>query len=344
MPIYDDISEKIQQLVLIDKSSAKSKKELIQKIAKDIDKAIQEKNPRILNQFKMIGKEPEQKNIAYYLNRIREDKELSFKSAWLYKCLDGRYKTERDTKGSAPTVRLTQNYVNDHIDELKEMLKEATKGPAKDIKVKIKKDEIDTQGWNNIVAFELVQLAKKLEEDKSDVDPDFLKEIALRIKMVKDARFATTWARYEAISVAVNCSKSLTKALEDEKHNLSRDELNRNEKNCRECYCQGSPKPECKKCHCHRMTQDMTTKGWKWAKKHNRPLAEFDEHFAQIGNMDNEDLCPHIKALFTNPNMNKFVNQEDKLDMFHKHIDGKDGCVKCDLFYQEHPDFFKTDK
>ena len=87
----------------------------------------------------------------------------------------------------------------------------------------------------------------------------------------------------------------------------------------------------------------MTTKGLKWALKHNPQLGEFDEHMKRIGNMDYEDLCPHIKTLFSNPNMDKHLTQDVKLNMLAAHIE-REKCIRCDMFRDEHPEFFKLEK
>ena len=114
----------------------------------------------------------------------------------------------------------------------------------------------------------------------------------------------------------------------------------KNEKNCNECYCAGEPHAKCN-CHCHRTTQEMTTKGLKWAVKHNKRLGEFDESMKRIADMDREDICPAMKTLFTNPNMDKHMSHDDKMNILTRHIE-KEQCIRCEMFLESHPTFFEA--
>ena len=336
-----DINFILNELMKLDNKDDKLKKQRIRELADELSRLIKEKNPRILNQLKIINEPEEDKSILALVKWYRNKHNLSFSTDYISKCIPIKYIRIRESKGGeSPMVRLSQNYVKDHLSELQEMIKEVTKGAAQDIKIKVRKETIDKQGWKSLIALELVELAKKIDEQEI-VEPELEKEIAERLRMVRYGRFATTWAHYEAIIAACNTTKSLTHAIAEEHRPLTRGEIDKNEHNCRECFCEGAPK-KCT-CHCHRTTQQMTTKGLKWAIKHNRRLGEFDEHYKRIGNTDHDDICPHIKSLFSNPNMDKHLSQDNKMDLLTKHIEDEQ-CIRCEMFLDEHPEFFKSEK
>lgn len=334
----------INEINDISKSTSGKLKPLVEKLAENIANTLD--RPEVKNWAKNEGIDnPEKKDVAKIIERLKKRNEWAFSTNTLYRYIPQRYKNiykDGESQENKP-VRLTDDFLKANEEIIIERLKELNKGPAKDIKIKIRKDEVDLNGWNNELSLELVLLAKKINDEYKKEDEEMIKEIAERVRMARDARFATTWAHYEGIVAAISASKSLTKAIEDEKYPLNRDEIMRNESNCSECYCNGPPKHECKNCHCHRTVQEMTTKGLKWALKHNKKLGEFDEHFKRIGNMDHEDLCPHIKTMFTNPNMDKHLSYDDKLNMLSSHIE-REQCIRCEMFRDEHPDFFKEGK
>jgi hypothetical protein len=337
--IYKEIEDNIKELISLDNKT--KKKDVIKRLAKNLETAIKQDDPRIINLLQLLEKPKQLDSVVDLIKWIIKDKQLDIGDTTLYDSLDDKYKKEREKTGEAKIVRLSDNFIKEHTDELLERIKTLNKGAAKDIKIKIKKDTIDLQGWNSLISLELVELAKKIDETE-ETDKELEKEIAERLRMVRDARFATTWSRYEAIVAAVNTTKSLTNAIDEEYVPLKREIIINNEHNCDECYCDGEPKNSCK-CHCHRTTQDMTTKGLKWAVKHNKRLGEFDEHMKRIGNTDHDDICPAIKTLFTNPNMDKHLSSSDKMNLLTKHIE-KEQCIRCEMFLDDHPEFFKSDK
>ena len=337
--IYDEIQSNIKELISLDNKSRK--KDIIKKLARNIELAIKEDNARILNQFKIIEKPAQLDSIAELIKWIIKDKKLDIGDTTLYDSLEQKYKKEREKIGQSDIVRLSDNYVRDHSDELLDRIKDLNRGAAKDIKIKVRKETIDLQGWNSLIALELVKIAKKIDETE-EPDKELEKEIADRLKMVRDGRFATTWAHYEAIVAAVNTTKSLTHAIEEEQIPLRREEIITNEHACGECFCAGEPRSNCN-CHCHRTTQDMTTKGLKWAIKHNKKLGEFDETMKRLGNTDRDDICPSMKSLFTNPNMDKHLSSNDKMNLLVKHIE-KETCIRCEMFLNAHPEFFSEKK
>lgn len=336
-----DINFILDELVKLDNKDDKLKKQRIRELADELSRLIKEKNLRILNQLKIINEPEEDKSILSLVKWYRNKYKLSFSTDYISKCIPNKYVKVREPKGGeSPIIRLSQNYVKEHLPELQEMIKEVTRGAAQDIKIKIRKDTIDLQGWKSPISLELVELAKKIDEQET-VDPEMEKEIVERLRMIRDGRFATTWSHYEAIIVACNTTKSLTHAIAEEHRPLTRVEIIKNEGSCRECFCEGAPN-KCN-CHCHRTVQQMTTKGLKWAIKHNKRLGEFDEHFKRIGNTDHDDVCPHIKSLFSNPNMDKHLSQDNKMDLLTKHIDTEQ-CIRCEMFLNEHPEFFTSGK
>lgn len=339
MGIYNEIEDILNELKDLDSSNKDTKKEIIRKLAKKIEDGLKERNGRLLNQFRMIGQTEELSSIALYILWLINKYQMDISRTTVQGALEQKYKKETNpVQGvESPIIRLSDNYVLEHKDELVDRIKHLTQGAAKDIRIKTRKDTIDMQGWKSLISLELVELAKKIDE-REEIDKELEKEIAERLRMVRDGRFATTWSHYEAIIAAVNCTKSLTFAIEEEKRPLTRDEITKNEGGCKECYCSGSPKNKCD-CHCHRTTQAMTTKGLKWAIKHNKRLGEFDEYIKRIGNMEREDICPMIKTLFTNPNMDKHLTPDDKMNLLSKHIE-REQCIRCEMFLDKHPDFF----
>jgi len=337
----NDIEECIQTLIKIDRSTDLNKKDKIQELSIHLEKAINEKDARILNQLKMLNLDEDIKSILRLIYWIRDKNNLSFSNVWIAKCLSKKFKMEDMGRpsGESPTVRLTDNYIKENANELIDRIKQLTKPPAPDIKIKVKKESIDLQGWTKKTSLELVELAKKIDEDE-EFEEDLDKEIAEKIRMVRDGRFATTWARYEAIIAATNMTKSLTHAIAEEQRPLTRVEITHNEHSCRECYCEGEPKNKCS-CHCHRTIQKMTTKGLKWAIKHNKRLGEYDETMRRLGDTDRDDICPFIKRMFTNPNMDKHLSRDNKMDILTNHIE-KEICIRCETFLDAHPKFFSS--
>lgn len=343
MSIVDEREKLISEISSISKNAKERLKPLIQKLAVNIANSLDRPEVKIWAKNEGIDS-PEKKDVARIILRLKKKNEWAFGRTALYDYIQAEYKdTQLEQSQENKPVRLTDDFLKDNEEMIMERLKKLNQGAAKDVKIKTKKDEIDLQNWNNPLSLELALLAKKIDEEYTDEQKELIKEIADRVRMARDARFATTWAHYEGIVVAINASKSLTKAIDEEKYTLTREEIDNNEKKCEECYCHGAPKKDCGECHCHRTVQEMTTKGLKWALHHNRRLGEFDEHFKRIGNMDHEDLCPHIKSLFSNPNMDKHLSHDDKLNMLSAHIE-REQCIRCEMFKDEHPDFFKEGK
>jgi len=337
----NDIESCIQRLIKVDRTNELSKRDIIQELANHLDSAILKNDARVLNQLKMLKLEADVKSIVRLICWIRDKNNLSFSDEWIRKSLSKKYKDDRGrtVTQESPTVRLSDNYIKENAEQLADRIKQLTKPPAPDIKIKVKKESIDMQGWTKKTALEMVELAKKIDEDEkltSELDD----EIAERLRMVRDGRFATTWARYEGIIAATNMTKSLTHAIAEEQRALTRSEIIHNEDSCSECFCDGFPKDKCS-CHCHRTIQKMTTKGLKWAIKHNKRLGEFDETMKRLGDTDRDDICPFIKRMFTNPNMDKHLSKDNKMDILTNHIE-KEQCIRCEMFLDKHPGFFNT--
>jgi len=345
MTDFEDREHLITEINKISKANKQQLKPLIIKLTRNLAKTL--KRPEVIIWAKLEGIEnPQPKDVCRILLRLKKKNDWVFSRTTLYDYCPAEFKeTQKEQSNENKPVRLTDDYLKENIEDIMDRIKEINKGPAKDIKIKVRKDMVDLQEWNNELSLELMLLAKKIHETFEEKDKELIKEIAERVRMARDARFATTWAHYEGIVAAVSASKSLNKAIEEEKYPLTRIEVIKNEHSCRECYCDGEPKVSGKsscKCHCHRTVQEMTTKGLKWALKHNKKLGEFDEHYKRIGNMDHEDLCPHIKTMFTNPNMDKHLTQDTKLSLLSAHIE-REKCVLCEMFRDSHPDFFGID-
>lgn len=131
----------IKELIELDGSNKVKKKDIVIRLAKELKLLIEQKNYRILNQLSMLNLDEDPKSIAHLINWICKKNKLSISRTWILNNLPREFKQEKGQEKSEekPVVRLTDNFITEHKDELLERIKELTKGPAQDIKIKVRR-------------------------------------------------------------------------------------------------------------------------------------------------------------------------------------------------------------
>lgn len=329
-----DLIDKISKISDVAKRDLKP---LVQKLAKNLADNI--KHPEIINMAALEGvKDPQLVDVARILNRLRKRYDWSFSKYMLYQYVQKEYKNSEVEEYSKP-VRVNDNYIETHIDELKEKIKAIeNKGkPAKDIITKARLEDVEKYTWDCHVAEELALLAIKMEYEHVKHEDKLCKEYAKKTRMVRDSRFATDSNSYDAIILACNSTQSLKNAISGEWEFRTLWEILEDMGKCRECIkerCQGE------KCNheCHRVVVPMTTKGLKYAIKTNEDLGELDGEIKRLMVYD-DDICSMGKRLLRNPKTLKLLGKVEIKKLIYTHID-KDECLHCDMFLEKFPKFF----
>lgn len=319
----------------------KDLKPLIQRLADNIANSVE--SGEIQNLAKLEGVEDMQlTDIATIINRMRKKYNWSFGKTALYTHIQAKYKKAIVEEYVNTQVRLTDKYVEEHYDEVKDMLKKAKeKGmPAKDIISKAVVSDMEKYDWDCWFAQEIAFLAIKLEKEHlSKHDEALCKEYCKRAKTTRDARFATDMNSYEAIILAMNSAQSLKNAIAGEWEFKTFWEVLEDMKKCRECNgiddCKNS---KCKH-ECHRVVRPMTTKGLKYAIKTNDKLRDWDSQCKRLVELKN-DLCRVGKIILDNPKTKKLLGETEMRRMINAHIE-RDDCIQCDVFLEKNGDFFK---
>ena len=138
----------IDRISAISDSVKKDLKPLVQKLASNIAKNI--KSPEIVNMAKLEGvNDPTEKDVARILNRLRQKYNWTFGKTALYTYVQSEYKTTEVTEYEQP-VRLNDNYIQSHYEEIKEKLREFERQntPAKEIIQKANKEQMEKYTWN----------------------------------------------------------------------------------------------------------------------------------------------------------------------------------------------------
>ena len=313
---------------------------LIEKLADNIAKSIDK--PDIINMARIDGIEkPELTDVASIMNHLRKKYNWSFGKTSLYTYCPTKYKKSEVTEYSNP-VRLTDNYLEEHYDEIKDKLKNIRDRhlPAKDIISKAHTDDMEKYTWSCWFAQELAYLAIKMEQEHAAKHDDNLcKEYAKRGKTTRDARFATDMNSYEAIILAMNSSQSLKNAIAGEWEFKTLWEILEDMEKCRECNDVRQCKHENCKHECHRVVRQMTTKGLKYAIKTNDKLREWDSQVKRLIEIQN-DLCRIGKIILDNPKSGKLLGETTQRRLINAHIE-RDECYQCDIFLEKNPLFFK---
>lgn len=326
-----------------------NKKDTILRLAKNLENSLG--SPYVINLTKLVEIEnPEKKDIALFMKRLRNTHFPNISLRYIYQCLPDEYKGEYNSvkKSSSEIIRL--NFDNDNQREnIRKKLKQWDKDhtPAKPIIPKARLEDMEKYDWECHLANELAWLSIKMEKEHKEKHEDALcKEYAKRAKMVRDSRFATDAYSYDAIIVACNTTDSLKNSISGEWEFKTRWEVEEDERKCRESNkgeCLGEESCRKEKCNheCHRIVRPMTTKGLKYAIKTNDDLKELDKHIKYLQAINN-DICRMGKILLENPKTKKKLGVTEIKKLMYSHIE-KDECLQCDIFLEKHPDFFEKE-
>jgi len=331
----------IEQFNLLEKDAVKDKKQIILDLSKNLDKSLKQKRPDIMNQLQILSLEPDVRSISTLIKRIRDKNNWSVSDKWIELVLPAHYK--RETKPSttqAEAVYLSDNYLKENADIILSRIKDVTKGPAKDIKVKERIKDVEEYDWACHFAQELVKLAINMEkEHEGKHDKSLCSEYAKRAKSTRDRRFATSINNYEAIIIGVHASTSLKNAIAGEWEFLTRWDIQDNEIKCTECLGHAQCEKEKCGCVCHRVIKPMTTKGLKYAIKTNEYLKDWDKQIQRLTLLNN-DICRIGKVLLEYKKTEEFLDLRDKKKLIFNHIE-RDECLQCEIFLEKHPKFFE---
>ena len=336
--LNEDARDLIDQISSISDNVKKDLKPLVQKLAKNIADNIN--SAEIVNMAKIEGIDnPEIKDVARILNRLRKKYNWSFGKTALYTYVQAEYKDVEVDKGYEQPVRVNDKYIETHIDELKDKIKnyERKNTPAKDIITKARISDMEKYTWKCHTAEELAMLAIKMENEHEEKHEDKLcKDYSKKIKMVRDSRFATDANSYDAILLGANCTQSLKNSISGEWEFKTVWEVKDDEDKCRECIHENCKHEKCKH-ECHRIVRPMTTKGLKYAIKTNDDLKELDKRIKYLVEVDN-DICRMGKMLLQNPKTKKQLGIPAIKRLIYSHIE-KEECMQCDMFLQKNPMF-----
>ena len=328
----------IDKISKISDSVKKDIKPLVQKLAKNLADNIN--SHEIKNMAKIEGiTDPETKDVARILNRLRKKYNWSFGKTALYTYIQPEYKEGDPDKVYDAPVRVNESYIETHIDELKEKIKEYERKntPAKDIITKARIPDMEKYTWKCHTAEELAMLAIKMENEHEEKHEDKLcKEYCKRVKMVRDSRFATDANSYDAILLGANSTQSLKNSISGEWEFKTVWEVKEDEEKCRECIHENCRAEKCKH-ECHRVVRPMTTKGLKYAIKTNDDLKELDKRIKYLVEVDN-DICRMGKMLLQNPKTKKQLGIAAIKRLIYAHIE-KEECMQCDVFLDKNPTF-----
>lgn len=337
----------IDEISKISDHIKKDIKPLVQRLAKNIADNL--KSAEIINLAKLQGiEDPQPTDVVHIIERLRKKYEWSFGRTSLFNYIQKEYKTTLVEEYAKP-VRVNDNYIETHIDELKDKIKDWEKKhtPAKDIITKARVEDMEKYTWRCHLAEELAMLAIKLEKEHmaEDQNGNFLAQhedklcadYAKRAKRVRDSRFATNTNAYEAIILACNVSDSLKNSISGEYSFKTVWEVRDDEDKCRECIQEKCRSESCKH-ECHRVVRPMTTKGLKYAIKTDEDLSELDAHIKRLAEIGN-DICGFGKIILENPKAKKKLGIPAMKRVIYAHIE-KDECFQCDHFLEKNPTFF----
>ena len=139
----EEAKELIDRISSISDNVKKDLKPLVQKLAKNIGDNIDKAEIKNLAALEGI-KDPEIKDVASIMNRLRKKYEWSFGKTALYSYIQKEYMDSKVKEYEKP-VRINDNYIESHIDELKEKIRdyERKNTPAKDIITKARQQDIE---------------------------------------------------------------------------------------------------------------------------------------------------------------------------------------------------------
>src|SRR5210317_1131397 len=118
----EEAKQLIDRISSISDNVKKDLKPLVQQLAKNIGDNIDKAEIKNLAALEGI-KDPEIKDVASIMNRLRKKYEWSFGKTALYSYIQKDYMDSKVKEYEKP-VRVNDNYIESHIDELKEKIRE----------------------------------------------------------------------------------------------------------------------------------------------------------------------------------------------------------------------------
>lgn len=333
------------------------KKETVVELAKMYLSAFDEPiRGDILQEIRTLLKKEKIKpsDIAAFLKAWKDSLGLNISDAWLYKTIPDKCKTEYKSnenlteskqKASASMATKSEDELEVIYDLIKEKVENTKKRRSLDQHIEQVKKEVDEDGnYGCITASILEKLIEKLrkEHDKHH-DKELEKKSEKRLKSACDNRHIESQAEMEALIIIAEYGSSLKNAVSGTTYPISRWDLEKNEKNCKQC---GNDFVRCSKdncnCVCHQTQKVGTTKGMKFARDSDEALKNFSNKLQDLKKLEDsyDDFCELGKIVLGNVRVS---SASDKLRIISDHI-RETKCLRCEDFLESHPDYFKEGK
>ena len=150
-------------------------------MARIYEEAIEEKNQLVLLKIKNIkerrkNEEPNVKDIALLINKVREEHFKLISQSWIYNLLPKKYRHENKKEEQPKLDEISDKELYVMKDDLIRRIKDMERGPAQDIKVKETKEDIERYNFECFIAGEL---AKRYKDS-------FFKILIIRKNMIQN--------------------------------------------------------------------------------------------------------------------------------------------------------------
>ena len=326
-------------------------KPLILKLADHVAKGLTLRTPEAINQSKMAqGNSNRHANTPEALLHVSKIVKMlkakyfpTVSDRWIQECMPAEYKEPQSTQEKK--VDLSEISDAQLIDEGADIQRRIKKlqdhGPAQEPKIKKTLEGIKSHKFACDLSAVMAEILENIEKDylTGKLTDDLVKQLVRRFRTVADKRYAVDECKYEAILLACSTVDSLNNSTKYETEILTRWQMfdreqkclkcNKNINNCRATRC---------KCACHESVKRLTTKGLKWAIEHNPHLKKLDDNLEKLSEWE-DNICAIGKVILRNPHTADFMSKTDRKRILFDHIE-KDKCTTCEMYIQEHPDFF----
>ena len=330
------------------------KKETVVELAKLYLEAFQEpvRGDVLLEIRSLLKKEKiTPRDIAAFLTAWKNAQGLNISTRWLYKVIPTECKSDYDIKKKNLTEKQQKAaaYLSTKSEDEIELIYDLTKETAENLKkrrsldqhMETEKKEIEEHGhYGCEIAAIFEKLAAKLKDEHDEHhDKNLEKKSKRKLESACDSRHIASESEMEALILAAEYGSSLKNVVEGTSYPLNRWEVERNEKNCKEC---GGDTVRCSKesckCICHSTHKVGTTKGMKYARDTKKDLKDFSNKLEKLKRIEDEtdDLCALGKIVLKNVRN----TASDKLRVISDHIT-ETKCARCSDFIEDHPDFFE---
>lgn len=291
------------------------------------------------------------RDIAAFLKAWKDAQGLNISTAWLYKVIPNECKTDYDPKKKNLTEKQQKAaaYLSTKSEEEIELIYDLAKETAENLKKRrsldqhmeqVKKETNEHGDYGCLIAEVFEKLIAKLKEEHDEHhDKNLEKKSKRKLESACDSRHIASESEMEALILAAEYGSSLKNVVEGTSYPLNRWEVERNEKNCKEC---GADTVRCSKelckCICHSTHKVGTTKGMKYARDTKKELKDFSNKLEKLKQIEDEtdDLCVLGKIVLKNVRN----TSSDKLRVISDHIT-ETKCERCSDFIENHPDFFE---